>query len=167
MSGIFFTLIFIIVCALEWALSPFSIGGANPPLVVSFLFIAFLRFSFGTGAWIAVVAGFILETVTILPFGTLAVALFAEAAMASLLRSVFSNMRASFVQAVSLGIMIISFYFIILALEILFGGSVFITRNTAFLFAGGIAWAFIASIGFFVLRVLSWKFGFSRSPKFI
>lgn len=168
MKSIFGIFVFISAFVLEWFFSSLSVGGVTPPFIAAALFFVFLKLPFGTGALIAVVSGFVIESLMIIPPGTLVFTFFAEAVLAFALKNIFSNTHASFVQAISLGIMVIFYYMIQLSVEIVLGRlPIDLWGNVVLILAGGMIWAVLFSAGFFWLKFISWRLGFSRSVRFL
>ena len=158
--NIFFRfLIFFVVFALEWVFSPLSLGVVSAPLVSVFLFFLFLRVSLGAAAWIAVLAGFFLETYTLLPVGTLSTVFLAEVAIAKILQAVFSNTEAVIVRSLSLGIMLLSYFIMVPFVETLFGGNfINMAQDQASYLVGSMVWSVAIPTAIFVFRIFLYKF---------
>lgn len=116
-----FFLTFIFSLSLQWFLGRwFAPWGFPMPLAILTVLVIFWRVSLHFRLWFALAAGIILDSASLLPFGTYSAVLLGAAFAVEILQNIFSNVESRLVEGLSLGILLFAILGVLYPLGILF-----------------------------------------------
>lgn len=111
MRSAFITATLLLALILEWSFK--AAGWFSPPLVATLLIFWFWRINLSSRFWLASFTGFLLDGVSILPFGTHLLIFWGLALGAEFLQRLFSNVKSPLTQG--LGILVLLALFLVAA----------------------------------------------------
>jgi len=132
----------------------FSVWYVPVPFVAAVTIFLFWRLNGAERLWLGGIVGFILDSISPLPFGVYMGAFFLLSALTHFLQFFFSNIASSFTKGVSMGILLLMFFFAVPPIAVIFEYAVGLANNQYF-FAphdliiiglGAIVWSLLFSI---------------------